>query len=181
MRVSDPAKAQPATAAASELTSQRRAEPAERYEPAAEHTDRNFDELVQELRVAQTGVQVLFAFLLSLTFFESFPHEDRTFAIVLTAALLTAAGAALCFMAPVAVHRLHFRQGLKERLLWMAHAMALAGLALLLAAMDLALWLVLAYLWTQAGATAFAIVLPILVVLLWVALPSHLIKRWDSA
>ena len=167
MRARDPATAQPATAAASELTSQRRAEQVERDEPAAEHTDRNFDELVQELPVAQTGVQVLFAFLLSLTFFESFPHEDRTFAIVLTAALLTAAGAALCFMAPVAVHRLHFRQGLKERLLWMAHAMALAGLALLLAAMDLALWLVLAYLWTQAGATAFAIVLPIMVVLLW--------------
>lgn len=181
MRARDPAKGQPATAAASELTSERRAEQVERDEPAAQHTDRNFDELVQELRVAQTGVQVLFAFLLSLTFFESFPHEDRTFAIVLTAALLTAAGAALCFMAPVAVHRLHFRQGLKERLLWMAHAMALAGLALLLAAMDLALWLVLAYLWTQAGATAFAIVLPILVVLLWVALPSHLIRGGDSA
>lgn len=131
--------------------------------------------------MAQTGVQALFAFLLSLTFYESIPHEDRTFAIVLTAALLTAAGAALCFMAPVAIHRLHFRQGLKERLLWMAHAMAQAGLAILLAAMDLALWLVLAFLWTQAGATAFAIVLPIMVVLLWVALPSHLIRGGDSA
>lgn len=176
MLVPESSKAHPAPADESELILDGRVDQVERDEPSTERADRNFDELVQELRVAQTGVQVLFAFLLSLSFLGSFPREDRIFAVVLTAALLTSAAAALCFMAPVAVHRLHFRQGLKEQLLWMTHTMALLGLALLLAAMDLSLWLVMAFLWTQAGATAFALALPIVVVLLWVALPSRLIS-----
>lgn len=175
MPVPNASKGYPAKADEYQQASGQPGEHVERDEPPKERADRNFDELVQELRVAQTGVQVLFAFLLSLSFLESFPREDRIFAGVLTAALLTSAAAALCFMAPVAVHRLHFRQGLKEQLLWMTHTMALLGLALLLAAMDLSLWLVMATLWTQAGATVFALALPVLVILLWVALPSRLI------
>jgi len=67
----------------------------ERDETPAEHADRNYAELVQELRVAQTGVQILFAFLLTLAFYESFPRDSDRFAMILTAALLAAAAAAL--------------------------------------------------------------------------------------
>ena len=91
---------------------------AERDETPSERADRNFAELVQELRVAQTGVQILFAFLLTLAFYSSFPHDDETFAYVLTAALVAAACSALCFMAPVAAHRITFRLGGKEQLVW---------------------------------------------------------------
>ena len=153
----------------------------ERDESPSQRADRNYSELVQELRVAQTGVQILFAFLLSLTFLGAFPRHDRTYAAVLTAALLTSASAALCFMAPVALHRLRFRQGVKEQLVWVAHMMALIGLALLLLAMDLSLWLVLAVLWSWPAATTAALALPVVVLLLWVVLPSRLLDSGDDA
>ena len=147
----------------------------ERDESPSERADRNYSELVQELRVAQTGVQILFAFLLSLTFLQAFPRDDRTFAGVLTAALLTSASAALCFMAPVALHRLRFRQGLKAQLVDVTQSMALIGLALLLLAMDLSLWLVLAVLWSCTVATVAAIAMLVVVPLLWVVLPFRLL------
>lgn len=147
----------------------------ERDESPSQRADRNYSELVQELRVAQTGVQILFAFLLSLTFLAGFPQEDRTHAAVLTAALLTSAAASLCFMAPVALHRLSFRQGLKERLVWITHAMALIGLVLLTASMDLSLWLVMSVLWSSQAATALALALVVVVPLIWVILPARLI------
>lgn len=147
---------------------------AERDETASERADRNFAELVQELRVAQTGVQILFAFLLTLAFYSSFPHGDRTFACVLTAALLAAAGSALCFVAPVAAHRMTFRLGGKERLVWVTHRFAMAGLALLSVAMLLAIWMVLAFLFSDGVASAVAAGLAVLVVVVWVALPLRL-------
>ena len=147
----------------------------ERDESPSQRADRNYSELVQELRVAQTGVQILFAFQLSLTFLAGFPQEDRTHAAVLTAALLTSAAASLCFMAPVALHRLSFRQGLKERLVWTTHVLALMGLALLTASMDLSLWLVMSVLWSSQVATALALALVVVVPLIWVVLPARLI------
>jgi predicted neutral ceramidase superfamily lipid hydrolase len=147
----------------------------ERDESPSQRADRNYSELVQELRVAQTGVQILFAFLLSLTFLEGFPRGDRTHAAVLTAALVTSAAATLCFMAPVALHRLTFRQGLKERLVWITHVFSLIGLMLLTAAMDLSLWLVMAVLWSTSTATALALALPVIVLVVWVVLPARLI------
>ena len=146
----------------------------ERDESRSQRADRNYSELVQELRVAQTGVQILFAFLLSLTFLAGFPQEDRTHAAVLTAALLPSAAASLCFMAPVALHRLSFRQGLKERLVWTTHVLALMGLALLTASMDLSLWLVMSVLWSSQVATALALALVVVVPLIWVILPARL-------
>jgi hypothetical protein len=147
----------------------------ERDESPSQRADRNYSELVQELRVAQTGVQILFAFQLSLTFLAGFPQEDRTHAAVLTAALLTSASASLSFMAPVALHRLNFRQGLKEHLVWTTHVLALLGLALLTVSMDLSLWLVMSVLWSSQVATALALALVVVVPLIWVVLPARLI------
>ncbi|TXH30455.1 MAG: hypothetical protein E6Q91_05090 [Actinobacteria bacterium] len=146
----------------------------DRRETVSERADRNFAELVQELRVAQKGVQILFAFLLTLAFYGSFPHEDRTFAWVLVVALLAAASTALCFMAPVAAHRLTFRLGGKERLVWVTHRLAMAGLVLLAVAMLASIAMVIAYLFSwQAGITAAAS-LTLLVLALWVALPMRM-------
>ena len=143
----------------------------DRDETHSERADRNFAELVQELRVAQTGVQILFAFLLTLAFYDSFPHERPEFAYVLTAALLAAACSALCFMAPVATHRLTFRIGGKERLVWVTHRFAMAGMALLSVAMLLAIWLVISYLFSTRVGTTVISLLAILVVVMWVVLP----------
>ena len=138
----------------------------DRDETPSEHADRNFSELVQELRVAQTGVQILFAFLLTLAFYESFPRDSDRFAAVLTAAL-------------VAAHRLNFRTGQKERLVRLTHVMARAGMALLAIAMILALWIVLAFLWSQAAATAASLGVLVLVLCLWVLVP--VLMRADRA
>jgi hypothetical protein len=152
----------------------------ERDETPSQRADRNYSELVQELRVAQTGVQILFAFLLSLGFLPGFPADDQTHAAVLTGALITSASATLCFMAPVAMHRLSFRQGLKERLVWVTHGMALIGMALLVVSMDLSLWLVMSVLWSSQAATALALALPVVVPLIWVVIPARLIGSDDG-
>jgi hypothetical protein len=146
----------------------------DRTETPSERADRNFAEAVQELRVAQAGVQILFAFLLSLPFLPSFP-TSRVFAVVLTLALLGAAGAVLCFLAPVVGHRLYFRQGVKEEVVWLTHRMALAGLVLLAVAMTSAAWLVVAQLWSAPTASAVAAVMVLAVLVLWVLLPSRLV------
>jgi hypothetical protein len=151
----------------------------ERTETPAERADRNFAEVVQELRVAQTGVQVLFAFLLSLPFLADFPADDSLFATVYTGALLSAAGAALVFIAPVAFHRLHFRQGRKEGVVWLTHRMSLLGLTLLVTAMAAAVWLVIRFLWSPGAGLVVVVVMVVAVVLLWVMVPRMLLRRDD--
>src|SRR5262245_48883411 len=87
-----------------------------RRESEAARLDRNFAELLQELRVSQTGVQILFAFLLSIAFQQRF--QDLTDAQLrhYLATLISAALAAVFLIAPVPIHRLLFRLRLKEEL-----------------------------------------------------------------
>ena len=155
----------------------RRTSEDDRDETVSERADRNLEEVVQELRVAQTGVQILFAFLLSLSFLSAFPTDDTTFKWVLAVALVSSAGAAICLIAPVAGHRLQFRKGRKESIVWLAHWMSMAGLALLVTAMTLAVWLVLAHLWSSTVASWVAVGMVVLVVLLWVVVPLALSGR----
>lgn len=146
--------------------------PPGRDETPEEHADRNYAELVQELRVAQNGVQILFAFLLPLPFLADFP-DTIAFTRVYTGALLCSASATICFIAPVAFHRSLFRQGRKEEIVRLAHRISLVGLALLAISMGLASWLVLALLWTPDSAWGVVAALLAAVILVWVALP-----RW---
>ncbi len=113
-----------------------------RDETEAERADRNFGELLQELRVAQTGVQILFAFLLTLPFtqrFERLDSEDRT---VYLGTLLATALATACLIAPVSQHRILFRRHRKPEIVDTASRLAEAGLVLLLAAVLGAVYLI---------------------------------------
>src|ERR1700735_3969030 len=99
-----------------------------RDESEAQRDDRNLAELLQELRVAGLGVQVLFGFLLSLPFtsrFEKLSHDQRQ--LYVTSLMLAAVSTAL-LLAPVAYHRLVFRRHQKERLVRAANIMAIGGL-----------------------------------------------------
>ena len=117
-----------------------------RDETEAERLDRNLNELLQELRVAQTGVQILFAFLLTLPFAARFGDVDTFELVVYVVALLAAtAAAAGMIIAPVAYHRMLFRRGRKPQLVRSAHRMASGGLAFLLVAMVCSVLLV----WTS--------------------------------
>ncbi|MEU4791826.1 DUF6328 family protein [Micromonospora tulbaghiae] len=96
---------------------------------------RNFADLLQELRVAQTGVQILFAFLLTLPFSNGFGRTTEFQRDVYILALLTAAASAAMIISPVAFHRALFRQGRKPELVRFAHRMATGGLVFMLIAM----------------------------------------------
>jgi Family of unknown function (DUF6328) len=103
-------------------------------ETEAERLDRNFGDLLQELRVAQAGVQILFAFLLTLPFAARFGEVDTFEKAVYIGALFAAALATACIIAPVAYHRMLFRRGRKLQLVRSAHRLASVGLGFLLVA-----------------------------------------------
>ncbi|MER7444676.1 DUF6328 family protein [Micromonospora avicenniae] len=103
---------------------------------------RNFADLLQELRVAQTGVQILFAFLLTLPFSNGFTRTTAFQKDVYVVALLAAAAATALIISPVAFHRALFRQGRKPELVRFAHRMASYGLAFMLISMVSAVLLI---------------------------------------
>jgi hypothetical protein len=140
-------------------------------EPARERLNRNFAELLQEVRVAQTGVQFLFAFLLTLPFTNRFDRlPDRDIGAYSFAAA-GAAVAAVLLVAPVSYHRLAFRRGRKPELVNMASMMAQLGLVAfglsLLAAGFLIADVVLGLNW----AIGFSALLFVLELVLWYVVP----------
>ena len=116
-----------------------------RDESEAERADRNLAELLQELRVAGLGVQVLFGFLLSLPFTNRFTRLSQGQRELYLATLVLAAVATALLLGPVAFHRLVFRRGQKERLVRAANVMAIAGLAAVGLAVSAAVLLVTGY------------------------------------
>jgi hypothetical protein len=124
----------------------------DRDESEAERADRNLGELLQELRVAGLGVQVLFGFLLSLPFTTRFTHLSPGQRNLYLATLVLAAVATALLLGPVAYHRLVFRQGKKERLVRAANIMAITGLGTVGLAVSAAVLLVTDY--VSSGLTA---------------------------
>jgi hypothetical protein len=109
--------------------------PSGRSETEDERLDRNLSELLQELRVALPGVQVLFAFLLAVPFQSGFrditPFQEKVYFATL---LCTALSAAL-LISPTAYHRVTFRLQQKRQLVLLANRLAIAGLGFLALAM----------------------------------------------
>jgi hypothetical protein len=106
-----------------------------RQESEAHQLDRNWAELVQELRVIGTGVQILFAFLLSIPFQARFARTTAFQRDDYLATLMLSGTAAAIFIAPVAVHRLLFRFRVKDEVVNVTNVLALCGLASLSLAM----------------------------------------------
>jgi Family of unknown function (DUF6328) len=96
-----------------------------------ERIDRELIELLNELRVALPGVQVLFAFLLVLPVSQGFAKIDSVGRGVYFASLLAAAAASALLIAPSSYHRLHFRSGNKEHILLTSNRLAIVGLVFL--------------------------------------------------
>jgi hypothetical protein len=148
-------------------------------ETEAERLDRNLNELLQELRVAQTGVQILFAFLLTLPFAARFGDVDSFELAVYVVALLASTAAAGMLIAPVAYHRMLFRRGRKPQLVRSAHRLAAGGLAFLVVAMVCAVLLILDFLIGRTVAVVLSTVAAIWLVLLWGVLPW--LRRSDNS
>ena len=102
-----------------------------RDETAAQRLDRNYGELLQELRVAQVGVQILFASLLTVVFSQRFSAISSLQRGTYVVALLAAACSVVLLVGPVAFHRIVFRHSQKDDLVRVSHRMALGGLACL--------------------------------------------------
>ncbi|GAA2724498.1 DUF6328 family protein [Actinocorallia aurantiaca] len=136
-------------------------------ESPAARADRNFVELLQGLRVAVTGVQVLFAFLLTVPFspgFEEVTHFQRDLYYV---ALVSAAVASIFFIAPAAQHRILFRQGLKEPLVHRSNRYAMVGTLALAVSITSATLLVVDYIFHWPVAVITSAVLALLAVWIW--------------
>lgn len=114
-----------------------------RHESEADAADRRYNELLQELRVAQTGVQFLFAFLLTLAFTQRFGQVTDFQKWLYIGTLIVASAAAALLIGPVPMHRILYRRGLKPQLVAAADLMVRAGLAFLVMAINGAILLVL--------------------------------------
>jgi hypothetical protein len=140
-------------------------------ETAKQRWDRNFADLLQELRVAQTGVQILFAFLLTLPFSNGFPKTTAFQKDVYLVALISAAFATAMIIAPVAFHRALFRQGRKPELVQYAHRMASGGIAFLLVAMVSSVLLITDFLLNRWPAVILTAVAGAGFLTFWVVIP----------
>jgi len=149
-------------------------------ESTRERMDRNWTELLQELRVAQTGVQILTAFLLTLPFQPAFKDLSDSRTYVYVGVLLAAMTAMLMLLTPVALHRAVFRRGLKPWLVQTANIITRAGLVLLVAANVGAVWLVMDAVVGIAGASIAAGVLAGLVTIGWLVVPAWVLKKGRS-
>jgi O-antigen/teichoic acid export membrane protein len=142
-----------------------------RNETEAERIDRNVAELLQELRVAGLGVQVLFGFLLAMPFTDKFstldPEQHRLYvAVLLLAALSTA-----LLTAPVAYHRIVFRRHQKHDLLRFANTVALAGLVTVALAISGAVLLVVSVAYDGLVAAIIGAVIAGVYFVLWFVMP----------
>jgi hypothetical protein len=155
--------------------------PSGRDETEDERLDRNLGELLQELRVALPGVQVLFAFLLAVPFQQHFTEIDPFEKGVYFATLLCTAISAALLIAPSAYHRLTFHYQQKHQLVFLANRFAIAGLSFLALAMTGAIVLTTDFLFGSVAATAVTGGAAISVfVVLWLLLPLRQRLRYRA-
>ena len=149
----------------------------ERPEGPLERADRNMSELLQELRVAQTGVQILFAFLLTLVFQPRFGEIDEfqrwTYVTTLMLSVITAG----LLVAPAAVHRVTFRRGVKIETVQLGHRLFTAGLATLSFTLAGGLLLVLDVAVGRWFAIPVAVTALFVLLALWFLLPLPLLRH----
>jgi hypothetical protein len=145
--------------------------PYTRDETEADRLDRNFNEQLQELRIVQAGVQILFAFLLSIPFqqrFTTLSDQQRTIYVF---TLLCVTISTLIFMTPVAMHRMLFREGLKHFVVRHTDRLIGTGLFFLIAGITGGVVLVLDVLLSPTAALWIGGGVLLLAACLWVLLP----------
>lgn len=140
-------------------------------EPHSERLNRELIELMNELRVALPGVQVLFAFLLTVPFSNRFETITSGQRALYFATLVGTTIATVLFMAPTAYHRLRFRQGDKERMLRTSNLFAIVGIGSMAFSITLAITLIADLLFGVAAAAAVGAAAFLVMGVLWFAYP----------
>lgn len=154
-----------------ENASPRRLRDSGRTETEEERADRNLQDLLQELRVALPGVQVLFAFLLTVPFTQRFADLSKFQEKLYFGVLICVALSSVLLVAPTAGHRVLFRRQQKEYIVTIANNLALIGLLLLAIAMTGAIALISDFLFGSATAIVTAIVMAAAFIGFWYAGP----------
>src|SRR3954463_4131656 len=140
-------------------------------ESSEQRHNRELIELLNELRVALPGVQVLFAFLLAVPFANGFPKLSQTGRDVFFAAFIATALSTVLLIAPSSYHRLRWRQHDKERMLRVSNVLTIAGLFSLAVSITCAVFVITDFLFHGAWAAPFAAVVGAASLLLWYGLP----------
>src|SRR3954453_2073897 len=154
--------------------------PSGRDESEEERLDRNLGELLQELRVALPGVQVLFAFLLAVPFQQNFTKITEFQERIYFATLLLTAISAVLLISPSAYHRITFRTQQKDDLVYLANKLAIAGLGALALAMTGAITLITDVLFGTAATIVTSAGALSMFVVFWYVLPVvRRVKRSD--
>jgi O-antigen/teichoic acid export membrane protein len=142
-----------------------------RNETEAERIDRNVSELLQELRVAGLGSQVIFGFLLAMPLTDVFSSLDPEQHLLYVSDLVLAALATSLLIAPVAYHRIVFRKHQKHDLLRFANMVAIAGLVALSLAVTGAVLLVVSVVYDGLVAALIAAIVAAAYFVLWYVAP----------
>jgi membrane-bound acyltransferase YfiQ involved in biofilm formation len=150
-------------------------EPQERSEEEQERLNRQMMELLNELRVAMPGVQVLFGFLLTVPFQQRFQRVSDFQETVYFVTLVAAAAATAFLIAPSAHHRLTFEHHDKPNIIHIGSGQMIVGLCLLAVAMNGAVLLVTDVLFASDTATVTIALLATLYLTLWFGFP--LVRR----
>jgi hypothetical protein len=140
-------------------------------EDPQERTARELIELLQELRIVIPGVQVLFAFLLTVPFSQGFTQLDSLQRGVFFATLLCTAVTTALLIAPSSHHRVLFRQGVREQRLKLGNVLAILGLVFLVLAMVGVLFVITDLMFGTVTAIVVTALATLAFVLLWFVLP----------
>jgi hypothetical protein len=143
-----------------------------------ERTERQMAELLQELRVALPGVQILFAFLLTVPFSQRFDQVTNFQRNLFFATLLCTAVSTACLIAPTATHRLRFHKRDRRYIIESANALLIAGLVFLSLAVVGAVTLITDFLYDGALRWIWPALIAIVIAVLWFGRP---LARSDSS
>jgi O-antigen/teichoic acid export membrane protein len=150
---------------------------AERNEEGAQEAHRQLIELLNDLRVALPGVQVLFAFLLTVPFTQGWGKVSAFQQDLYFATLLCSAVASAFLIAPSAIHRLDFRRADKQRIVAVSNVLSIVGLTFLALAIVGVVCLITDLLYGGAAVVAYTVVIAALFAVLWYTIPLVLRVR----
>ena len=148
------------------------------HESDDERRNRQLIELLNELRLAVPGVQMLFGFLLAVPFsarFASVTHLQRGLYLL---SFLSAGAATLCLIAPTSIHRIEWRHGQKQQLIDLSNGLAIAGTLFLAIAISAAITFVIDFLLGSAWAALIGGASVLLFAALWYLVP--LVRLWRT-
>jgi sterol desaturase/sphingolipid hydroxylase (fatty acid hydroxylase superfamily) len=132
---------------------------------------RELIELLNELRVALPGVQVLFAFLLIVPFSNGFPRLGQLDRDIFFVAFIATALSTVLLIAPSSYHRLRWRQHDKERMLVISNSLTIVGLASLAVAITATVFVITDFVFQRTWATVFTTIVAALFLVFWYGIP----------